>query len=247
MMGDAGSGRPSTGPRLEAAGTRLRHFHVCAFFNTREEEYQVLGPFYRDALRRGGPHLHFLEPGDIASGAADEHRDLLRAIGIDGAACEHCGQLSLQAWPAPVEASAGGRRRLDVDALLQVLESATAAGVDEAVEASGDGGLRVMGRMGWAIRGDLDRLDLLEYEARANEVLDRNRQAAICVYDLASLDGATMMDLLRTHPLTLIGGVLRENPFFTPPAEMLRELSARRVSGRRRGPPALAMLSRAGS
>ena len=38
-----------------------------------------------------------------------------------------------------------------------------------------------------------------------------------------------MMDLLRTHPLTLIGGVVQENPFFTPPAEMLKELRARKV------------------
>ena len=61
-----------------------------------------------------------------------------------------------------------------------------------------------------------------------NALLAERRQLAICVYDLASLDGTLMMDLLRTHPLTMIGGVLRENPFFTPPAEMLRELSARK-------------------
>jgi hypothetical protein len=36
-----------------------------------------------------------------------------------------------------------------------------------------------------------------------------------------------MMDLLRTHPLTLVGGVVQENPFYTPPREMLEELRAR--------------------
>ena len=36
------------------------------------------------------------------------------------------------------------------------------------------------------------------------------------------------MDIMRTHPMVIIGGVLQENPFFVPPAEMLRELRERR-------------------
>ena len=32
------------------------------------------------------------------------------------------------------------------------------------------------------------------------------------------------MDIMRTHPMVIIGGILQENPFFVPPDEMLREL-----------------------
>jgi hypothetical protein len=35
------------------------------------------------------------------------------------------------------------------------------------------------------------------------------------------------MDILRTHPMVIVGGVLRENPFFVPPDEFLRELRQR--------------------
>lgn len=35
------------------------------------------------------------------------------------------------------------------------------------------------------------------------------------------------MDIMRTHPMVIIGGILQENPFFVPPAEMLRELRGR--------------------
>jgi hypothetical protein len=35
------------------------------------------------------------------------------------------------------------------------------------------------------------------------------------------------MDILRTHPMVVIAGVLQENPFFVPPDEFLRELRAR--------------------
>lgn len=39
------------------------------------------------------------------------------------------------------------------------------------------------------------------------------------------------MDILRTHPMAIVGGVLRENPFFVPPEEFLRELRRRAGSG----------------
>jgi hypothetical protein len=35
------------------------------------------------------------------------------------------------------------------------------------------------------------------------------------------------MDILRTHPMVIGGGVLRENPFFVPPDEFLAELRQR--------------------
>jgi hypothetical protein len=38
-----------------------------------------------------------------------------------------------------------------------------------------------------------------------------------------------MMDLLRAHPLTVMNGVLHENPFYTPPERMLSEIQSRRA------------------
>jgi hypothetical protein len=35
------------------------------------------------------------------------------------------------------------------------------------------------------------------------------------------------MDILLTHPMVLIRGLLRANPFFVPPDEMLQELRQR--------------------
>ena len=36
------------------------------------------------------------------------------------------------------------------------------------------------------------------------------------------------MDIMRTHPMVIIGGILQENPFFVRPDEMLREIRERR-------------------
>ena len=38
------------------------------------------------------------------------------------------------------------------------------------------------------------------------------------------------MDIMRTHPMVIIGGLLQENPFFVPPDEMLSELRRRRAA-----------------
>lgn len=40
------------------------------------------------------------------------------------------------------------------------------------------------------------------------------------------------MDILRTHPMVIIGGALQVNPFFVPPEQMLEELRQRRSPGR---------------
>jgi hypothetical protein len=35
------------------------------------------------------------------------------------------------------------------------------------------------------------------------------------------------MDIMRTHPHVIIGGVLQENPFYVPADEFLQELGRR--------------------
>lgn len=38
------------------------------------------------------------------------------------------------------------------------------------------------------------------------------------------------MDILRTHPMVIVGGVLQQNPFFVPPDLFLQELRQRRAA-----------------
>ena len=37
------------------------------------------------------------------------------------------------------------------------------------------------------------------------------------------------MDIMRTHPMVIIGGLLQENPFFVQPDQMLVELRRRQA------------------
>jgi PAS domain S-box-containing protein len=44
-----------------------------------------------------------------------------------------------------------------------------------------------------------------------------------------------IVDIVRTHPVVLVGGVLQENPFYVPPDEFLAELRAREADSRHAG------------
>ncbi|TMA95364.1 MAG: hypothetical protein E6J74_12240 [Deltaproteobacteria bacterium] len=72
--------------------------------------------------------------------------------------------------------------------------------------------------------------DWIEYEARLNEILPHYDDPVICAYDANLLSAAIAVDILRTHPVAIIGGVLRENPFFVRPAEFLLERLGRNVT-----------------
>jgi hypothetical protein len=201
--------------RLSLAGTDLEYFHVCAFFNSRDEEYDVLTPFYKQALDQGEQNLHIVNPAHLV-----DHRRRLAAAGIDVAHCEACGQQQTLHWDQTYLDETG---RFDKDRMLATVDHVTGAGMNANFKR-----VRIMGDMDWVFRGVPGATDILEYETEVNEVLARNRQPAVCVYDIARLSGSMMMDVLRTHPLTLIGGVVQENPFYTPPQQMLRELRARK-------------------
>ena len=71
--------------------------------------------------------------------------------------------------------------------------------------------------------------DLLEYETRVNQMLSKHDAPVICAYDASKFGASTAMDVMRTHPLVIIGGVLQENPFFVPPDELLQEIREARA------------------
>ena len=54
----------------------------------------------------------------------------------------------------------------------------------------------------------------------------------ICAYDLSKFSASVVIDIMRTHPVVIIGEVLQENPFFVPPDQFLLEIRERRRSAR---------------
>src|SRR5271163_1199244 len=77
---------------LSFAGSQLAETrHVCAFFNSDEEEYRVLLPFIKDGFACGHKAVHVVNPGQ-----RNAHLQRLDAAGIDHAAAEGRGQFELR-------------------------------------------------------------------------------------------------------------------------------------------------------
>ena len=195
------------------------YYHVCAFFDSRDEEYQVLTPFYKEGLDWGEKAMHIVDPKLL-----DDHVARLTAHGIDTHACMACEKLQVLPWQdAYLHDGVFDQGRM-VKTVHAAVDAAKAAGYER---------LRIMGNMGWAFENHPGAEQLLEYESRVNEVLAQTKQPAVCVYDIAKLSGTMMMDILRCHPLTLINGVVHENPFYTPAETLLPQLRARAAASGR--------------
>lgn len=205
---------------ITLAGKNIASYsHVCAFFDSRHEEYEVLSPFAKEGLDNGEKAVHIVDPQLI-----EDHLQRLKERGIDGPGCMACGQLEVLPWDQ-VYVPDG---KFNQDRMVDTIESVMTAGRE-----AGFSKLRLWANMGWTLKGSPGTDEVMEFESRVNEVLARTQQLAICIYDMSKISGALMMDILRSHPLTLIGNVIHENPFYTPPEQLVRELRERRMASPR--------------
>jgi hypothetical protein len=207
-----------TTPAIPFAGSKLAETrHVCAFFNSADEEYRVLLPFIKDGFACGHKAVHVVNPDRYG-----DHIEQLSAAGIDTESTQRSGQLELR---TNVEAYLRDGR-FDPDRMLQAFEQ-IASGHDEGRYPLS----RIVCQMDWAAdsRSLID--DLVQFESRVNDVWSRHEDAVICVYDLAKFGGDTVIDIMRTHPMVIIGGILLSNPFYVPPEVFLREFRERQSAG----------------
>jgi MEDS: MEthanogen/methylotroph, DcmR Sensory domain len=206
------------GHSVEFAGVNLAgRNHVCAFFNTIDEEHRVLGSFYKDGLDRGEKAAHIV---DLAN--REEHLNRLTEAGIHVQETLETGQLEVLPWTDAYVRD----HRFDQDAMLATVEKLIQSG-----EAAGYPLTRLVGhQMDWLFLDKSATYNLLEYEARLNHVLSKHNDPVICNYNPSKFGATVAMDIMRTHPLVIIGGLLRENPFFVPPEQFLDEMRERRLA-----------------
>jgi hypothetical protein len=70
-------------------------------------------------------------------------------------------------------------------------------------------------------------IDIIEYESRFNLIWPKYDDITVCVYDATRFSAEVMMGVLRSHPFVIVDSVARENPFYVPSEELLREMRGR--------------------
>lgn len=187
--------------------------HACAFFHSRDEEYDLLLPFSKSGAEAGERLFQVVDKAHL-----DERRRRLAEAGIDVPAAEGKGQLEIRPW----ENAYLRGNRFDQNAMLELIQEVLRSG-----RSSGFPMTRLWANMEWAL-DDLPGVhDIVEYETRLNYVLPNYNDVVVCTYDLTRFSAPVVMDILRTHPQVILSGVLQENPFYVPPDEFLAELNRR--------------------
>jgi hypothetical protein len=209
--------------RISLAGSTLGDTrHVCAFFNSDDEEYRVLLPFIKDGFERGDRAVHVVNPGH-----RHDHLQRLATVGVDTAAAETRGQFELRTNTDTYLRDG----RFDQERMLAVFEQLASGSAAHAFPLS-----RIVCRMDWAAGSRPVVDDVIEFESRINDVWRRHDDAVICTYHLHHFSGDAVIDIMRTHPMVIIGGILHRNPFFVPPEQFVQEFRERRAKQRARRP-----------
>lgn len=204
-------GRENHSVTLAGSAVKLR-CHACAFFHDQEEEYRLLLPFLKEGFEQQDKLFQIVD-----SRHREERLRRIGTLGVDVATAEDSGQLEVRPW----ESAYLRQGRFDQHAMLALVEEVLGKGREQF------GLTRLWANMEWSLEDFPGVDDIVEYESRLNEVTSRFEDVVVCTYDLNRFSATVVMDILRTHPQVIVGGILQENPFYLPPEQFLDELRAR--------------------
>jgi hypothetical protein len=179
--------------------------HVCGFYWGLDGRDEIMLPYLRVGLAAGDACIcvvHATEPGAVLDslGAGGDHAAYLASHRID-------------VRPSSETYLRGGY--FSVTEMIDLYETFVAA-------ATADGGAaRVTGEGAWALEGHPGVEHLMDYESELNRMIARHPQSILCLYDLDLFGGSMVIDLVKTHPKLLLGGMLIDNPHYMAPDEYL--------------------------
>jgi hypothetical protein len=187
--------------------------HICAFFDSREEEYEVLLPYLKQGVDAGEDVLNVIDGSRL-----DDHRSRLGNAGIR----HDLGQVSVASSDETY--LSGGR--FDIDRMARFVEDTVATAKSNGRR------VRTAGWMDWLHEGAPGSERAMEYEARMNLLVPKYDCTFMCVYDMAHLGGPTVVDIIATHPWVILNGRIRKNERYIPPEVYLHQLLGRERTGR---------------
>jgi len=181
--------------------------HLCSFYESKTEQFQIVLPLVKEGLDNGERCLYVADENTVAEVKAG-----LLMHGVDVGRYLRSRQLNVvtkrQAYLR--------LGRFDPDAMISFLDAA----VNEALN-GGYSAFRGAGEMTWILE-DLRSLDhFWEYEAMLNAAFKDRPTRFLCQYNAKRFFGDMIVRVLRTHPRVLLGLDLYENPFYEPVAPPL--------------------------
>jgi signal transduction histidine kinase len=185
--------------------------HVCPIYESADERTAVAVSFIKEGLARGERCLYVSSDQSVS-----ELAGALDAAGIDFAYESGREALRLLTERDAYLLSGEFQPRPMIAFLRQTEAQALADGFS---------GLRSAGDMTWEMGPAAGRERWLEYEALLNRFLEDSRTVVLCQYNRARFGPDWILDVLRTHPVAVLGGQVCPNPYYEPPELVLHSES----------------------
>lgn len=184
--------------------------HFCGLYETEQERDDIVFGFLRQGDLDGDLQLY-------CPAERSETDFVSRYAGI----CGDCGD----------RVKDPGRFRLSSPKDLYYPEGVFSPDrMDEGLDAffsdsqrNGPRNIRATAEMVWALEAVPGVEHLMVYESRLNWFIQGKPWISVCLYNLTKFDGATIMNVLKTHPYTINKGVITENPFYQDPGIWLKQ------------------------
>ena len=176
--------------------------HVCVFYPSLAERDEILIPFLREGVAAGDKCVMIVD--------SDEPAAVLSAFGPE----VDLQQSGLEVLRSQDTYFSDGY--FSGEAMLSFWDRTMSAALSEGFTFA-----RLAGEMTWALRQLPGVSELVEYEAQLNLLLPQYPQVALCFYELDVFSGELLVDVLKTHPKVLIGGMVLDNPYYLAPDEFL--------------------------
>ena len=183
--------------------------HLCAIFENDGEHRAIVTHFVRQGIGRNESVAYVADDRSI-----DTILGYLADDGLDVERLQKSGQLSIiisRDGCAP-----GGR--WDSDSMIALLRRETQRATN-----NGYAALRITAEMTDSLQGPAGDACLIEYEARLNEYFRDAPCLAMCQYDHRKTSPSMLLDVLKSHPIVVIGSELYENHYYVPPEKLLGE------------------------
>lgn len=190
--------------------THQAPMHICGFFDSEDERYEIILPYLKEGLENNEEVLNILE-----STSYPDHCERLSNAGIPVE--EKLATKQLKVLSADETYLKEGY--FAADKMYDVVEKALIAAKD-----AGYKSIRACGDMAWALRTVDGTDELIEYEARLNQLTPKHSCSLICMYDVNRFSGRALADVLATHPYVILNGKIHQNPHYIEPIDFLPSL-----------------------
>ena len=181
--------------------------HLCCVYDTPGHQFSALIPFLREGLQRGDKCLYILDES-----TREELSSVLTEAGIPLMDVVGSGAFLMETSDRTYYRNGS----FDTDRMFEYLSR-----IYDAALAAGFKGMRASGEMTWILKKQPGWEKHLEYEAKLNLRLPSMRAIGICQYNRAKFSTDALLNILSTHPLVLLNGLVFRNPHYVEPAEFL--------------------------